>query len=175
MPSPYQGEGISLIVSILVAMSENRGIGVNNRLPWRLPADMKRFRRLTMGHHLIMGRKTFESIGKPLPGRQMIVITRNTRYRPNGCQIAHSLDQALALAENRGETEVFIIGGADMFSQALEVAERIYLTRVHAFVDADIFFPKFDEDNWVVRASEYHPADEHNEYAFTSQVLDRKP
>src|SRR5690349_3265560 len=104
-------------------MDKKRGIGKDGRLPWRLSSDMKRFRELTMGHHLIVGRKTFESIGRPLPGRQMIVITRSPDYKVEGCLVADSVESALSLAEEKGESEAFIIGGADIYAQALEAAD----------------------------------------------------
>src|SRR6266508_3978896 len=123
-------------------MDRKRGIGVDNKLPWRLSADLKRFRELTMGHHVIVGRKTFESIGKPLPGRQMIVVTHNSEFKAEGCIIAASVQAALTVAQERGETEVFVIGGAEIYSQTLEIADRLYLTQVHAHVTADTFFPR---------------------------------
>jgi dihydrofolate reductase len=156
-----------MIVSIIVAMDDNRGIGYQNRLPWRLPDDLKRFKRLTMGHHIIMGRKTFESIGKPLPGRTNIVVTYNPNYRPEGCLVAHSFEKALALARDRWEEEVFVIGGAELFDEALEIADRVYLTRVHAQVEADVIFPDFDESEWHVIISSFHPADEVNQFDST--------
>lgn len=162
-----------MIVSLIVAMDRERGIGVNGRLPWRLSADMKRFRELTMGHHLIVGRKTYESIGKPLPGRQMIVVTRAPDYRAEGCLVVHSLDEALALAGGRGESEVFIGGGAQIYAQAMERADRLYLTSVAATVAADTFFPEFDETAWRVAETRYQPADERNQFPFTFQLLVR--
>lgn len=163
-----------MIVSLLVAMDEQRGIGIENRLPWRLSADLRQFKALTMGHHLIMGRKTFESIGRPLPGRRTIVISRNTGFRSEGIQTVASLDEALALARQQGEDEAFVIGGAEIFSMALPCADRIYLTQVHAITNADVFFPDFDPDEWVERRAFFQPANEKNEYAFTFRQLERK-
>lgn len=163
-----------MIVSLLVAMDEKRGIGKDNLLPWRLSADLRRFKELTMSHHIIMGRKTFESIGRQLPGRVMVVITRNTGYHMPGCLIAHSLDEALALAAERGETEAFVIGGGEIFIPALRVADRIYLTLVHADLPVDVFFPAFSLDDWSVEESIIHPADEKNEYPSTFYLLVRK-
>jgi dihydrofolate reductase len=162
-----------LIVSLLVAMDERRGIGVNNRLPWHLSTDLRRFKALTMGHHLIMGRKTFESIGKPLPGRTTIVVTRNPDYRLESCLIAASLDEALAMAEARGEEEAFVIGGAEIFAGALPLADRIYLTQVHACVETDVFFPEFDRTEWVEIESSFQPADQNNEHPSTYRRLER--
>ena len=163
-----------MIISLIVAMDEKRGIGKDGKLPWRLSSDLKRFRELTMGHHLVVGRKTFESIGKPLPGRQMIVVTRNPGFRPEGCLIGDTVQTALELAKERGETEVFVIGGAEIYAQTLDVADRIYLTQVHAVVEADTFFPEHSPGSWTEMQSVFHPADDNNKYAFTFKVLERK-
>jgi dihydrofolate reductase len=161
-----------VIISIIVAMDEERGIGKQNRLPWRLSSDLKRFRQLTSGHHIIMGRKTFESVGK-LPARETIIITRNRNYRAEGCLIAHSLEDAIRLASERGESEVFICGGAQIYAQALPLADRLYMTIVHAQVDADTFFPECDLSQWVEEEVSQHPADEKNQYPFTFKLLKR--
>jgi dihydrofolate reductase len=160
-----------LIVSLIVAMDERRGIGNANRLPWRQSADLRRFKALTMGHHLIMGRKTYESISRPLPGRTSIVVTRNPAYRAEGCLVAHSLEEALELARSRGETEAFVIGGSQIFSQAVGIAGRIYLTRVHTAGEADVFFPEFHEEDWEAVETSHHPADEKNEHPSTFMLL----
>lgn len=166
-----------MIVSMIVAMDKNRGIGIDNRLPWRLSADLKRFRELTMGHHIIVGRKTFESIGKALPGRQTIIVTRNENYQAgNGsesCFIVHSVEGAIALAQSRGESEVFVCGGAEIYAQVLRFVDRFYLTLVETEVDADTFFPEWNEGDWVEKESVHHPADEKNQYPFTFRVLER--
>ena len=163
-----------MIISLIVAMDEKRGIGKAGKLPWRLSSDLKRFRELTMGHHLIVGRKTFESIGKPLPGRQMIVLTRDTGYTAEGCLTVASIQAALALAKERGETEAFVIGGAEIYSQTLGAADRVYLTQVHAEVDADTFFPELNPEAWSETESAIQPADEKNQYSFTFKLLERK-
>ncbi len=163
-----------MIISLIVAMDEKRGIGKDGKLPWRLPSDLKRFRELTMGHHLIVGRKTFESIGKALPGRQMIVITRNAGFKADDCLVAGSVQAALALARERGETEVFVIGGAEIYSHALDVADRVYLTQVHAEIDADTLFPDLQRDAWTETQTTFHPVDDKNQYAFTCKALERK-
>jgi dihydrofolate reductase len=155
-------------------MDERRGIGREGRLPWRLSTDLKRFRELTMGHHIIVGRKTFESIGKPLAGRRMVIVTRDPVYQVPGCVTAHSIADAIELARAAGETELFICGGAEIYAQTLDMAERIYLTRVAADCDADTFFPEFDRDEWVEESGEPHAADEKNEYPFTFSLLVRK-
>jgi len=163
-----------VIVSIIAAMDRKRGIGVDNKLPWRLSADLKRFRDLTMGHHIIVGRKTFESIGRPLPGRRMIVMTRDRNYKAEGCDVAHSVEDAIDLARGRGENEVFICGGAEIYSQTIGAVDRMYLTFVDAEVAADTFFPEFDEQEWIERESSYQPADEKNQYPFIFKALVRR-
>ncbi len=160
-----------MIVSLIVAMDRRRGIGKDNRLPWRLSADMKRFRELTMGHYLIVGRKTFESIGKPLPGRQMIIVTRQAGVQAEGCFVVNSVDEALRLARERGESEAFVIGGAEIYAQTLALADRLYLTLVDAEVEADTFFPEFVENEWLAQEMAQHEADEKNQYPFTFKLL----
>jgi dihydrofolate reductase len=164
-----------MIVSLIAAMDRHRGIGKDNQLPWRLPADLKRFRELTTGHHVIAGRKTYESIGKPLPNRTNIIVTRHQGYEAKGCFVVHSLGEALALARTRGETETFVIGGAEIYAQALAVADQLYLTFVAAEVEADTFFPEFNAQEWQVTESIHHAVDEKNAYAFTFQQLIRQP
>ncbi|HKO54683.1 MAG TPA: dihydrofolate reductase [Thermoanaerobaculia bacterium] len=159
-------------ISIIAALAANGVIGRGNRLPWRLSADLKRFKALTMGHHLVMGRKTFASIGRPLPGRTTIVITRDEGFRADGVEVAHSLEEALALAGN--DDEVFIAGGAEVYRQALHVADRMYLTRVHSDVEGDVTFPEFDDvTEWRLDDVEHCEADEKNDYPFSFLVYDR--
>jgi dihydrofolate reductase len=153
-------------------MSENRVIGRQGALPWRLSADLRRFKRLTMGHHLIMGRKTFESIGRPLPGRTSIVLTRQNAYHAGGVLTAAGLPEALRLAA--GDDEVFIIGGAQIYEIALPRAERIYLTDVHAQVQGDTVFPDFSEDEWSVVDQEHHVSDDRNAFDYSFRILDRQ-
>ncbi|MBO0725042.1 MAG: dihydrofolate reductase [Blastocatellia bacterium] len=162
-----------MIVSIVAAMDRKRGIGIDNKLPWRLPADLKRFRDLTMGHHIVVGRRTFESIGRPLPGRRMIVVTRDGAYKAEGCDVVHSVEEAINLARERGEREVFVCGGAEIYARSIEIADRMYLTFVDAEVAADTFFPEFDERDWSERESFYQPADEKNQYAFCFKLMIR--
>jgi dihydrofolate reductase len=167
-----------VIVSLIAAMDVNRGIGIDNRLPWRLSADLKKFRELTMGHHIIVGRKTFESIGKPLPGRRTIIVTHNQNYQvpddSESLSVAHSVEEAIDLARSRGESEVFICGGAEIYAQALSRADRLYLTFVEADTGADVLFPDWDESIWEVRDSIHHAADEKNQYPFLFKLLYRK-
>ncbi len=160
-------------ISLIAAMAAHRVIGRDNRLPWHLPADLKRFKRLTMGHALIMGRKTFESIGRPLPGRSTIVVTRQAGYAPPGVQIAHSVREALALAALADEDEVFIAGGAEIFQETLPVADRLYLTLIEKELEGDTFFPDFDPSEWRLVEKERHEPDAEVPYAYTFQTLDR--
>jgi len=164
----------SLIISLIAAMDRRRGIGVGNQLPWRLSADLKRFRELTMGHHIVVGRKTFESIGKPLPGRQMIIITRDREFQAEGCFIRHTVEEAISSAKQHGENEVFICGGAEIYNQTIALADRLYLTLVDAEVAADTFFPEFDESEWTEQEPVFHPTDEKNQFPFTFKLLVRK-
>ncbi len=162
-------------VSIIAAVDENRGIGLEDRIPWRLRSDMKRFQKLTTGHHLIMGRKTFESIGKALPNRTTIVLTQNPHFRAEGCLTADSLISALNMAKHRGETEVFICGGETVYDEGLKVAGKLYLTKVHASEVTDTHFPYwYEELAWSQQYSEFTEADADNQYPSTFVILDRK-
>lgn len=161
-------------ISLIVAMDERRGIGYRGQLPWHLPADLRRFKSLTMGHSLVMGRKTYESIGRSLPGRTMIVLTRDRDYNAPGCLLAHSLEEALEIARQSGDDEVFVIGGGEVFEQALPLADRIYLTRVHAVFEADTYFPEYNPGGWVVLETADQHADEDHQQSFTTIVLERK-
>jgi dihydrofolate reductase len=141
-----------MIISLIAAMAENRVIGRDNSIPWSLPADLKRFKEITMGHPLIMGRKTYESIGRPLPGRKTIIISRKQDYRAEGCVVRHSLQDALA--DCAGEQEVFICGGSEVYLQSLPLASRIYLTIIHREVDGEALFPVIPEDFKEVQREE---------------------
>jgi len=163
-----------MLISLIVAMDKNRGIGKDNKIPWRLSADLKNFKALTMGHHLIVGRKTAESIGRPLPGRMGVLITRSHTFLLPGWDATPSLEDAIALAQDRGESEAFIGGGADIYAMSLPLADRIYLTRVHTVVKADTFLPLFDEIEWQIIDTWDHFPDEKNEFAFTYQVLEKR-
>jgi dihydrofolate reductase len=156
-----------MICSVVVAVSENGVIGRDNQLPWRLPSDLGHFKRLTTGHTVVMGRKTYESIGKPLPHRRNIVVSRNAEFQAMGIEVVSSLGDALKACI--GEAEVFVIGGASIYGEALamEVVDRIYLTIVHADVEGDTRFEIPDGKHWRVTHSEYHPSDDRNAYAHT--------
>ncbi len=158
--------------SLVIAMSRNRVIGRDNRLPWRLPADLAFFKRVTDGHPVIMGRRTYESIGKPLPGRLNIVVSGRRNFEPPGCTVVHSMTEAYAAA---GETsEVFVIGGSSIYEAALSGADAIYLTEVDADIAGDVFFPPFDRSQWSETELERHPADARHAYPFRILRLDRK-
>ncbi|WP_197526516.1 dihydrofolate reductase [Botrimarina colliarenosi] len=166
-------------MTLVVAAAENHVIGNKGELPWRLPADLAHFKRLTMGAPLIMGRKTYDSIGRPLPGRVSIVLTRDTAWRAihDEVLVAESFDQAIAFAD-QAETEntddVFVIGGGEIYRLALLQADRVQLTRVHATVEGDATFPALDPSEWRLVSSEDHPADQRNEHACTFEVWERK-
>ncbi len=158
-------------LSIIVAISENNVIGRDGGLPWHLSADLQRFKRLTMGHPIIMGRRTYESIGHPLPGRTSIVFTRQNDYQGAGVLVASSLEQALNIAQTNDEA--FVIGGAEIYLQALPRANRLVVTRVHATVDGDVFFPTIDPNLWQLQDEERHEADDRNDFPFTFQTFER--
>lgn len=152
-------------LSIIVAASQNNVIGKDNQLIWRLSADLKRFKALTTGHHIIMGRKTFDSIGKPLPNRTSIIITRQADYKAEGCIVVNSLEDALAQVKD--DQEAFIIGGGTIYKEAMDKADKLYLTRVHNKFDGDTFFPKLDFKHWESVKREDHLPSEKNEYAYS--------
>ena len=159
------------LISLIVAASSNNVIGVQGELPWRLSADLKRFKALTVGKPIVMGRLTWESIGRPLPGRQNIVITRNTNFSAQGCDVVSSPADALRVAGDAGE--VMIIGGSQIYDLFLPKAGRIYLTRVLTEVSGDAFFPALDAAIWKQRDTEPHAADERNQFAFEFSTYDR--
>jgi dihydrofolate reductase len=158
-------------ISLIVAMSKNRVIGQGDALPWRLPADLRRFKLLTMGHWLILGRKTFETIGKPLAGRHMIVVTHQEGFAPTGIQVAHSVEQALAMANG---DEVFVAGGAQIYNQTLDRANRLYMTFVKGEFEGDAFFPVFDESDWQLVSEEGYDRDEKNLVPYCFRIYDRR-
>lgn len=161
-------------ISLIVAAARNGVIGRGGRLPWHLPEDMRRFRAHTLGHHVIMGRRTHESIGRPLPGRTNLVLSRDPRLRIEGCTTVHSLEEALDLARNAGEEEAFVMGGRAVYEAALPHADRIHLTRVEADVEGDVRLPVIDPTSWAEVAREAHLADERHAYAFSFLVLERQ-
>ena len=141
-------------LSIIVAMAKNRSIGINNTLPWRIPADLQHFKKLTMGYYLIMGRKTFESIGRPLPGRTTIVVSRNRSLKIDGCTVAHSLPEAIVACA--ADPQVFVVGGADIYAQALGLADKLYITEIQQEVIGDAWFPEYKQSEWLEVSREIH-------------------
>jgi len=158
-------------VSLIVAMSENGIIGRDGGMPWHLSEDLKRFKRLTMGHHMIMGRKTFESIGRLLPGRTTIILTRNEEFSVDGGLVANTLEAAIELTND--DPEIFIVGGGEIYRAALPLINRMYVTRVHVELDGDTTFPDVDRDAWSVDKSTMHLADENNDYNYTFEDYER--
>jgi dihydrofolate reductase len=159
------------MLSIIVAVAENGVIGSGNQLPWRLPDDLRAFKALSLGKPVVMGRKTYDSIGKPLPGRLNIIITRQSGLQIPGCTVVTSLDEAIAAAGD--VEEIVIVGGANIYRQVLPRVQTIHLTRVHATVPGDVYFPALVPDEWQELGSQYHPADERHAYAFTFSRLER--
>jgi dihydrofolate reductase len=159
------------MISIIVAASTNDVIGAQGDLPWRLSDDLKRFKGVTMGKPIVMGRKTWDSIGRPLPGRHNIVVTRQPDFSAEGCDVVASVEEAIAVAGD--VDEIMVIGGSQIYELALPLAKRLYLTRVHAEVEGDAFFPTIDETQWRLVKDEPHAADEHHEFSFSFRVLER--
>jgi dihydrofolate reductase len=165
-----------LRLSLLVAMAKNRVIGRNNRLPWHLPADLKHFKFLTMGQTIVMGRKTFESIGKPLPGRANIIITHQTDYEVLGATVVNSLENALMICEETStdNSENFIIGGEKLYRQTLKLCQRIYITEIQRDFEGDVYFPEFDLTDWKETQRDKRISDNDDRLEFHFVVLDRK-
>ena len=166
-----------MTLSIIVAVAENNVIGKDNRLIWRMPADMQYFKEKTTGHCVITGRKNYESIpGKfrPLPGRTNIVVTRQENYSAPGAMAVNTIEEAVALARAKGETECFVIGGADIYRQTLESSDKIYLTVIHYNFEGDAFFPELDRTKWNEISRQDHPADEKHKYAYSFMELVRR-
>jgi len=159
-------------LSLIVAVAENGVIGSGGDLPWRLPKDLKAFKRRTIGHTIIMGRKTYDSIGHPLPKRRSIVLTRQENFAIEGVDIARGLEEALEMVA--GEEEAFVIGGGEIYRQALPLADRLYLTQVHAEIEGDTTFPEIDPCAWSLLEEEGHPADEKHSHPFTFRTYERQ-
>jgi dihydrofolate reductase len=159
------------MLSLIVAMTENRVIGLDGDMPWRMSSDLRRFKQITMGHHMIMGRRTFDSIGRALPGRTSIVVSRTVAYDQPHVRVARNLDQALSIAA--GDDQPFVTGGSKIFELAMPLVERIYLTRIHAEVDGDTYFPKVDWSWWKVTHETRHPADDSNDFPYSFLTYDR--
>lgn len=153
------------MITIIAAIAKNNALGKDNQLIWHLPSDLKRFKKVTLGHHIIMGRKTFESLGKPLPNRTTIIITRNKNYTQKGCIVVHSLKEALVAAKS--DDNPYILGGAQIYKQAIEIADKLDITFVHHEFEADAFFPEIDLDIWKETERENFKADEKNKYDYS--------
>ena len=165
-------------IAIIVAMAENNVIGHNNGLPWHIPEDLKYFKKITTGHPIVMGRKTFESIGRPLPNRINIVVTSDQNWNADGVIVSHSIDEAFRLgareAEAVGVDELMVIGGANLYRQVIDKADRMYLTQIHAVVDGDTVFPAFDKSDWIEVSRIEKSTDTGNNHNYSYIVLDRK-
>lgn len=153
------------MITIIAAIGKNNELGKDNDLIWHLPNDLKRFKKVTAGHHVIMGRKTYESLGRPLPNRANIIITRNLDFKANGCVIVHSLEEAIEAAKE--DTNPYILGGAEIYKQAMQIADSLDLTHVDAVLDADAFFPEIDKKRWTEIAREDHFKDDKHQYDYS--------
>lgn len=162
------------MITIIAAIGLLNELGKDNDLIWHLPADLKRFKRVTTGNYIIMGRNTFESIGRPLPNRTTVIITRNTKYKQKGCKVVHSIEEALEFSKE--QSQVFIIGGAAIYKQCIEkqLVDKLDITRVHQEFDADVFFPEIDEKIWELTSREDFKADEKNKYDYSFISYQRK-
>ncbi len=162
-----------MLISLIVAASENRVIGRDNDLPWRLPDDMRFFVKTTKGHHILMGRKNLESFGKLLPNRTNILLTRDQSYQFEGAEIFYELEEAIEFAKRRGEEELMVIGGGEIYKQCLPKADRIYFTQVHAEIEGDVYFPEIDSSQWKLKSELFHDKDEKHNYSFTFKTFER--
>jgi dihydrofolate reductase len=168
--------GTSMLVSFVVAVARNRVIGKNNDLPWRLPDDMKFFMQITKGHHVILGRKNYDSLPKkyrPLPERTNIIITRQPSFEAPGCTVVHSVEEALTMARHNGETEAMIIGGAEIYKLCFPYADKLYITEIHADIEGDVYFPPFSKSEWQEVSRVAHAADERHAYSFDFVTYER--
>ncbi|MGI8581525.1 MAG: dihydrofolate reductase [Chitinophagaceae bacterium] len=170
---PLRGGLEGLIISHLVAASENNVIGRNNKIPWHLPNDLKFFKNKSWAMPVIMGRNTYESLDKPLQGRINVVITTNKDWQRDDVTVAHSIDEAIEKACESDCNELFIIGGGETFKQSMDIVNRIYLTRVHTTIDGNTFYPSFDESKWKLISEDRHPADEKHQFAYTFQLWEK--
>lgn len=162
-----------MTISTIVAVAKNNIIGKDNDIPWYLPADLKYFKKVTLNHHIVMGKNCFYSIGRPLPKRTNIVLSRDPFLTISNCIVAHSIEEAVDIARSNGEEEVFVIGGGQIYEQSQELWDKIYLTEVDVEVEGDIYFPQIDEQKWKLISSEAHQPDEKNEYNYTFKVFER--
>ncbi|AMC10917.1 hypothetical protein Lupro_06505 [Lutibacter profundi] len=159
------------MITIIAAVAENNALGKDNKLIWHLPADLKRFKKVTANHHVIMGRKTFESLGKPLPNRTNIIVTRNTNFTAQNCIVVNSLQQALESVKN--DESPFILGGAEIYKQAIKIADKLDITFVHHKFEADVFFPEINKSIWKETSRKNFKADEKNNYNYSFVTFER--
>lgn len=160
-------------ISCIVAVSKNNVIGQNNQIPWYLPADLQYFKKKTIDHHIIMGRNCFDSIGKPLPKRTNVIVTRDTFFISSNCIVTHSIEEALHIAHKNGESEVFIIGGGQIYNQTIDLWDRLYLTEVDCHVEGDVHFPEIDFNEWKLVQEAKHSMDEKNHFDYTFKIFER--
>jgi dihydrofolate reductase len=160
------------MITVIAAVAENNALGKENQLLWHLPDDFKRFKTLTSGHYIIMGRKTFESFPKPLPNRTHVIVSRQSNYQPEGCIVVNSLEKAIEACPKT--EEVFVIGGGEIYRQSIKVADKLDLTKVHHSFEADTYFPEIDFTQWQLVFKEFHPKDDRHDFAFTFQTYLRK-
>lgn len=163
-----------MIISLIAAVAENNVIGYKGKIPWQIPADFKYFKEITMGHCLIMGQTTHESIGKPLPGRLNIILTFDKKYKSKGCVVVNSIDEALTVAKKKKEREVFVIGGASIYKQFIDLSDKLYITKVKGKFKGDTFFPTIDPEKWKLVSKIENKADEKNPYNFDFLVYERR-
>ncbi len=163
-----------MIISSIVAVAKNRVIGNNNDIPWRLSTDLKYFKKQTTGHHIIMGRKSFLSIGKPLPNRTNIIVTRDPYFIASNCIVVHSIPEALEIAQERGETEVFITGGGMIYEQTMDIVDKLYITEVDAEPKGDVRFPEIDYENWNLMSEDPRQKGERDDHNFNFKTYERK-
>lgn len=162
-----------MTISCIVAIAKNKVIGKDNDIPWYLPADLKYFKKITTGHHILMGRKCYQSIGRPLPNRTNVIITRDPYFISSNCLVARSIEEGLEMAYDNGETELFIIGGGTIYEQTKALWDKLYLTEVDLEVEGDIFFPELKDDEWEIQDIQNHKKDEKNVYDYRFKILKR--
>ena len=163
-----------MIISSIVAVAENGVIGSDNDIPWRLSTDLKYFKKKTTGHHIIMGRKSFLSIGKPLPNRTNVIVTRDPYFIANNCVVVHSIPEALEIAKSRGETEAFITGGGMIYEQTIELVDRLYITEVNAQPEGDVYFPEIDFSQWKLMSEDHRQKGERDDHNFNFKIYERE-
>lgn len=163
-----------MIISSIVAVAENRVIGSDNDIPWRLSTDLKYFKKQTTGHHIIMGRKSFLSIGKPLPNRTNVIVTRDPYFIASNCIVVHSIPEALEIAKSRGETEAFITGGGMIYEQTMDIVDRLYITEVNTKPEGDVYFPEIDFSQWKLMSEDPRQKGERDDHGFNFKIYERK-